>query len=103
MELLRVVESAILADIAPDDVVVWRTGLGCEDWLRLAEDVAPEVAWDVAEDGLGNCVLIASGRRPSGQAVHLSLLVGDPQNAQLPESADAVRALAEDVKAQLAA
>ncbi len=52
---------------------------------------------------LGNCVLIASAGRPNGQAVHLSMVVGDPQSARRSESANAVRALVADVKAQLAA
>ncbi len=75
----------------------------CESWLRFAEDVAPEVAWDCADDGLGNVVLIASRRAPNGRAIHLMMLVHEPQLGPVPEAAEAIRALAEDVKSEHAA
>ncbi len=73
------------------------------DWLRLAEDVAPEVEWDCVEDAFGNLVLIGSGTGPSGVVVHLAMPIGQPRSAPVAETAGAIRALAEDVKARRAA
>ncbi len=77
--------------------------MDCERWLRFAEGVAPDVAWDCADDGLGNVVLIASRHTPNGRGVHLMMPVREPRNGPVPETAEAIRALAEDLLAEQAA
>ncbi len=74
-----------------------------EDWVRFATDVAPEVEWECVEDGLGHLILIASRSEPRERPVHLAMSIGQPRNSLVAESAEAIRALADDVKVLRAA